>query len=73
MSSVLKFFKSDKKKKGGQYLEISEIGMPTQVLILFIHRANILLIRLTKISYPATGTHLPIYLFSIWLEIGKRE
>ena len=32
MSSVLKFFKSDKKKKNsGQYLEIAEIGMPTQV------------------------------------------
>jgi len=31
MSSVLRFFKSDKKKKNsGQYLEISEIGMPTQ-------------------------------------------
>ena len=35
MSSVLKFFKSDKKKKGGQYLEISEIGMPTQVPTVF--------------------------------------
>ena len=32
MSSVLKFFKSDKKKKSsGHYLEIAEIGMPTQV------------------------------------------
>eukprot|EP00088_Acartia_fossae_P068066 TRINITY_DN8563_c0_g1_i1.p1 TRINITY_DN8563_c0_g1~~TRINITY_DN8563_c0_g1_i1.p1 ORF type:complete len:568 (+),score=174.80 TRINITY_DN8563_c0_g1_i1:205-1908(+) len=40
MSSVLKFFKSDKKKKGGQYLEISEIGMPTQVSHNFSGRVN---------------------------------
>jgi len=41
MSSVLKFFKSDKKKKGsGHYLEISEIGMPTQVLHNFSGKIN---------------------------------
>jgi len=41
MSSVLKFFKSDKKKKNsGQYLEIAEIGMPTQVSHNFSGRVN---------------------------------
>ena len=38
MSSVLRFFKSDKKKKNSsQYLEISEIGMPTQVIYLKLY------------------------------------
>ncbi|XP_023319671.1 serine/threonine-protein kinase PAK 2 isoform X2 [Eurytemora carolleeae] len=41
MSSVLKFFKSDKKKKSsGHYLEIAEIGMPTQVSHNFSGKVN---------------------------------